>query len=282
MGWNGMISMCASPVLLLAAHWFGFEEFRPPSGTILVVLTLNALIGSTFANYLYTSAVLLLSPLVATVCMSLSIPLSAFVDGVLLQEHQFSTGWLMGAGLVAGSAVLAAVDAADPAVVALPNTKSSSVLAPRGRAGCLADRWRGQTGDAPASGVYDPRKRYKLEAQTAQGHELRSLLAPETDSHDEGEEEGDEHVLDRDAEDALSQGDNAKDMALHPQTLQVAAAVAPERQKSLHRQGVLSYARSGRIGSRPPAMKASASPMMPVGGMSCVGFARLSQRMCPL
>lgn len=110
MGLNGLLSVGVSPVLLYAAHTSGIEPFKPPSPNTLACLAANALIGCTLANYLYTSALLLLSPLVANVCLSFSIPLSAFVDEVLLQQHQFSVGWAVGASLVAASVVCAALD----------------------------------------------------------------------------------------------------------------------------------------------------------------------------
>merc|ERR1712048_789176 len=97
---NGLLALGLSPVLLYVAHTCGIECFRPPPPHTLLFLTANALLGSTFANYLYTSALLLLSPIVTSVCLSLSIPLSALADEVFLQQHRFSAGWAMGAGLV--------------------------------------------------------------------------------------------------------------------------------------------------------------------------------------
>merc|ERR1719282_779534 len=107
---NGLIAAGLSPALLFAAHFAGVEIFEPPSPKMMVVLVANALLGCTLANYLYTSALLLLSPLVANVCLSLSIPVSAFADGVLLGQHRFSFGWVLGAALVSISVVCAALD----------------------------------------------------------------------------------------------------------------------------------------------------------------------------
>ncbi len=36
---------------------------------------------------------------VTTVCMSLSIPISALADELVMQQHRFSSGWLIGAQL---------------------------------------------------------------------------------------------------------------------------------------------------------------------------------------
>jgi len=110
MGMNGMLAIFLAPLLLTIADSYGIEEFARPPLKTLVCLALNALFGCTIANYFYTSALLLLSPIVATVSMSLSIPLSALVDQVLLRQHTFSAGWLVGASLVCMSVLLAAVD----------------------------------------------------------------------------------------------------------------------------------------------------------------------------
>lgn len=115
MGMNGLLVLGLSPALLAGADCLGLEQFQYPSAHTLAFLALNALLGCTFANYLYTSALLLLSPLIATVCMSLSIPISALADELLLREHRFSAGWAAGAALVGSGVVLAAFDFTEPA-----------------------------------------------------------------------------------------------------------------------------------------------------------------------
>lgn len=114
MGMNGLLAIGLSPGVLYAANRFGFEDFSAPTGTALVALSVNAVLGSTCANYLYTSALLLLSPLVSTVCMSLSIPISALTDEFFLRQHSFSVGWLIGATFVASGVVFAAFDLEAP------------------------------------------------------------------------------------------------------------------------------------------------------------------------
>jgi len=114
MGMNGLLAIGLSPGVLYAAHHAGLEHFRPPTGETLLALTVNAVLGSTCANYLYTSALLLLSPLVTTVSMSLSIPISALTDELVLRQHRFSGGWLLGACFVASGVVFAAFDLEEP------------------------------------------------------------------------------------------------------------------------------------------------------------------------
>lgn len=114
MGMNGLLAIGLSPGVLYAAHRWGLEDFRPPNGEALLALSVNAVLGSTCANYLYTSALLMLSPLVTTVCMSLSIPISALTDELVLRQHRFSVGWLIGACFVGAGVVFAAFDLEAP------------------------------------------------------------------------------------------------------------------------------------------------------------------------
>lgn len=109
-GYNGLFAIVLSPFLISAAHFSGVETYRSPSWRTISCLALNALLGSSLANYLWGSAMLLLSPLVATIGLSISIPLSAFADEVLMQEHSFGVGWACGASLVFMGVILAALD----------------------------------------------------------------------------------------------------------------------------------------------------------------------------
>merc|ERR1719399_683166 len=79
-GMNGFLALAIAPGLLVAAHRFGLESFRLPSSRTLACLLLNAFMGSTISSYLYSCSLLMLSPLVATVCLSASIPVSAIAD----------------------------------------------------------------------------------------------------------------------------------------------------------------------------------------------------------
>lgn len=127
MGLNGICALMLAPLVLFLADRAGMEDFRLPSLRILLVLILNALLGCVFANYLYTCALLRLSPLLANAGLSLSIPVSALVDQVFLGEHRFSAVWGMGAALSAGGVVLAALDLQDEALLAFDKDKSEEL-----------------------------------------------------------------------------------------------------------------------------------------------------------
>lgn len=113
MGITGLIALGLSPGVLCAAHLGGLEQFSLPTRNTLAALTVNAVFGCTLANYLYNSALLLLSPLVANICLSLSIPVSALMDEALLGQHRFSTGWAFGAAVTTAGAIVAAMDLGD-------------------------------------------------------------------------------------------------------------------------------------------------------------------------
>lgn len=109
-GMNGTVNLLIGPVLLLLAHVFDVESFMWPDAKTLLCLTLNAFFGCTVPNALYGAALFMLSPLVVTVSLSATIPVSALADEVLLAQHRFSAGWFLGALFVVFGIVLAALD----------------------------------------------------------------------------------------------------------------------------------------------------------------------------
>ena len=72
-------------------HVLRVERFAPPTGETLLALALNGLFGSVISNMLLARAMVLASPLVATVGLSLSIPL-AIASDVWRGRGDFS-GW---------------------------------------------------------------------------------------------------------------------------------------------------------------------------------------------
>jgi len=62
---------------------FGFENFEMPGGRLILLLTLNGLLGTVLSDYLWARSVLLTTPLIATIATSLSIPLSLIADTII-------------------------------------------------------------------------------------------------------------------------------------------------------------------------------------------------------
>mmetsp|Transcript_33596 Transcript_33596/g.73436 ORF Transcript_33596/g.73436 Transcript_33596/m.73436 type:complete len:125 (+) Transcript_33596:800-1174(+) len=72
-----------------------------------LLVTANALFGSMLSNLLLTMCVMMVGPLVATLGLTTTIPLSLWVESVLLHAHSFQWGYVGGAVLVtAGVALL--------------------------------------------------------------------------------------------------------------------------------------------------------------------------------
>lgn len=81
---------------IVLAHLSGFELFRWPTKAALLVITLNALVGTVLSNMLLARAMLLASPLLATVGLSLAIPLAMASDVLRAKITHFSPALALG------------------------------------------------------------------------------------------------------------------------------------------------------------------------------------------
>ncbi|KAI9718420.1 MAG: hypothetical protein M1812_004141 [Candelaria pacifica] len=84
---------------LIILHFTGEEPFElPPSGRIWTIIVINSA-TSLFSDFCWAYAMLLTSPLVVTVGLSLTIPLS--LVGQMILDHQYSSfAYWIGAGIV--------------------------------------------------------------------------------------------------------------------------------------------------------------------------------------
>ncbi|KAL2315002.1 Membrane transporter [Schizosaccharomyces pombe] len=98
-GLVGLFDLILLWPFLIILHLYGVERFSLPSTTAgLIVLIINASI--TFvSDYLWVIAMLMTSPLLVTVGMSLSIPLALFFD-ILLKGHYLNFSLILGSLLV--------------------------------------------------------------------------------------------------------------------------------------------------------------------------------------
>merc|ERR1712129_465982 len=71
---------------------------------------LNGFLGTSISDYIWAQGVLLTSPLVANISLNMTIPVSMFVDAVVLCQHKFSWTSPMGGALVFTGVLVAAVD----------------------------------------------------------------------------------------------------------------------------------------------------------------------------
>ncbi|KAG0171068.1 hypothetical protein DFQ28_010558 [Apophysomyces sp. BC1034] len=81
-------------------HWLGIETFEIPSSPLLwIMVVLNAFIGTFLSDYLWLLAMLMTSPLVVTLGISLTIPL-ALVGDIVFKQFVPSVQYAAGAVLV--------------------------------------------------------------------------------------------------------------------------------------------------------------------------------------
>ncbi|KAK3501643.1 hypothetical protein B0T13DRAFT_463930 [Neurospora crassa] len=100
----GVLNLVFLWPLFIILHVTGIETFElPPNGTTWAIIWINT-ISSFFSDIIWAYAMLLTTPLVVTVGLSLTIPLSLI--GEMIQYHQYSS-WIywVGAGIVVFSFV---------------------------------------------------------------------------------------------------------------------------------------------------------------------------------
>lgn len=110
----GLIGLACALLLwpwLLILHMAGLELFGWPSRAAALAIVANALVGTVLSNMLLARAMLLASPLLATVGLSLAIPLAMLSDVVRERITHFSPPLVLGSLAVwAGFLALGASD----------------------------------------------------------------------------------------------------------------------------------------------------------------------------
>lgn len=107
----GLVTLFCWWPLLVLAHYFNVEVFEVPNLSTIGYLTLNALIGTVLADYLWARSVVLTTPLVSTLALSLTAPFALIADFVLGKER-FTIPYIIGVVLVLGGFVLVNIDEA--------------------------------------------------------------------------------------------------------------------------------------------------------------------------
>ena len=86
------------PVIVLCSVT-GFESFEIPTAEIFGYLLLNAVLGTALSDFLWLKSILLISAVVATVGLSLTIPIAMFSDMLIYAAH-YEPLYIVGAILV--------------------------------------------------------------------------------------------------------------------------------------------------------------------------------------
>lgn len=119
-GFVGVINFAVMWPGLILVDLLGVETFEWPSAEVLWPMAVNSLIGTNLSDVLWARSVVLTSPLVATLGLSLTTPLAMIADFVL-KGKRFSWLYVMGAVVVTAGFVLsnfgpAAAAEEDPSV----------------------------------------------------------------------------------------------------------------------------------------------------------------------
>ncbi len=104
-GLIGVINVCSFWPLFLILHHTGVETMELPAPTVILFLILNGLFGTVISDMLWAKSVLLTSPLIATIGLSLTIPLAMLAD-FILHNRSFTILYWMGSLLVLSGFVL--------------------------------------------------------------------------------------------------------------------------------------------------------------------------------
>jgi solute carrier family 35 protein F5 len=96
-GYVGFATMLIMMPLIPVLHFSKFETFELPTNhNVYPMLIGNALIGTVLSQYLWARAMLLTTPLISTLGLSLTIPLT-IIGEVILGTARFSWNFILGA-----------------------------------------------------------------------------------------------------------------------------------------------------------------------------------------
>jgi solute carrier family 35 protein F5 len=99
LGLLGFFNMTLLWPLFFILDYSNVEAFRVPPLKVIGALFLNGLLGTVLSDYLWSLSVLLTSPLIATIGLSLTIPLAVVADAIL-RSADFGWAYLLGSAAV--------------------------------------------------------------------------------------------------------------------------------------------------------------------------------------
>lgn len=99
-GFVGLFNILLLWPIFGVLHWTGVESFELPHDTrIIWMIVINAFVGTFVSDYLWLLSMLMTSPLVVTLGLSMTIPLALLGD-IIGYGRVLGVGYWIGAGLV--------------------------------------------------------------------------------------------------------------------------------------------------------------------------------------
>ncbi|KAI8344635.1 hypothetical protein BC941DRAFT_508166 [Chlamydoabsidia padenii] len=109
-GFVGLINVVMLWPVFFILDWTGIEPFSWPSqSTLWILISLNAFIGTFLSDYLWLISMLMTSPLVVTLGITLTVPL-ALIGDIILKHILPGVQYLVGACLVVAGFFLVNID----------------------------------------------------------------------------------------------------------------------------------------------------------------------------
>jgi solute carrier family 35 protein F5 len=110
LGFVGLFNLIALLPLFFIFNYTGIETFEWPNNQALLSLSINAILGTVISDYCWAKSVVLMGPLVTTMGISLTIPISIVVDKIY-GEKQFNWMFFMGSAMILTSfLVISSID----------------------------------------------------------------------------------------------------------------------------------------------------------------------------
>lgn len=95
LGFVGLINDVLLLPLFLLFNWTGFEVFEWPNSKTLLILTINAFFGTFVSDYCWARSVVLLGPLITTLGITLTFPISYLYD-LKVKDGTFTAIYFLG------------------------------------------------------------------------------------------------------------------------------------------------------------------------------------------
>lgn len=100
-GFVGLFNVLLMFPILVILSLTNLESFNfPPNGKVWEYLSLNGMVGTFLSDYIWVLSVLLLSPVISTVGLSLTIPIALFADLLFGKSKSYTPTYILGSMLV--------------------------------------------------------------------------------------------------------------------------------------------------------------------------------------